>query len=325
LSAPGSPSNPAPGHADEARRAARRKALRAELRAERRAARRERVANATVPLRKLIPNLITVAAMCSGVASLYFSSKPMIAGDDTNLKRAVGAIGMAAILDALDGRAARLLKATSRFGESLDSLADFVSFGIAPAVLLYRWSQGHASPFGAHAESVAVMTFVLFALCSALRLARFTATARKKKLNAKPSRFFTGLPTPAAAGAVLIPPMLELSDLGLRLPTWAVLLWTTLLAAHMVSRVPMYSGKGARVPRRFAVPLMVAIGLLVAGVAHDAWLTMSAVCLAYVLSAGLSARSAAAERRRDALLPPPEPDPAPPGSSPPGSSPPPAP
>ncbi len=274
-----------PAAAAEARR---------QRRLERRARRRDRLADASVPLRKIIPNLITIAAMCSGVASLYFSSKfdpATLNGEDTNLKRAVAAIGMAALLDALDGRAARLLKATSRFGETLDSLSDFVSFGIAPAVLLYRWSQGATTVWGVNLDGLLLMTLASFTVCSAVRLARFTAMQRKKKVGSKPTPFFTGLPTPAAAGAALIPPMLMLSDFAVRTPVLAVIAWMLFVAAFMVSRIPMYSGKGIRVPRRWVIPIMVAIALVVASFAHDAWLTMSGISFAYVLTLVLSVRA----------------------------------
>ncbi|MGQ0628734.1 MAG: CDP-alcohol phosphatidyltransferase family protein [Phycisphaerales bacterium] len=260
---------------------------------------RRTIRSATVPLRKLIPNLITIAAMCSGVASLYFSSKldpATLTGDDGNLKRAVAAIGMAAILDALDGRAARFLKATSRFGETLDSLSDFVSFGVAPAVLVYRWSQGATLAWGVNLDRLLLICLIAFAVCSALRLARFTAMQRRKKLAAKPSPYFTGLPTPAAAGAALVPPMIMLSDLGVRVPVYVVMPWMLLIAAHMISRIPMYSGKGLRVPRPWVLPLMVLIATVVAAFAQDAWLTASAICVGYVFTLPLSMRAAARHR-----------------------------
>ncbi|MBL8756808.1 MAG: phosphatidylcholine/phosphatidylserine synthase [Phycisphaerae bacterium] len=257
---------------------------------EERARRRERLAEATVPLRKLVPNLFTTAAMCSGLASLHYTTKE-------EWSKAVAAIGMAAILDALDGRAARLLKAQTRFGEHFDSYADFVAFGVAPAFLIYRWCRPDMVFWGVKLEGTLLVAVVLFGLCSALRLARFTASQAKKKPGSKPSEFFTGMPTPAAAGAALIPAMLWLSDLGVRVPTVVVIGWMVLIAALMVSRLPMFSFKRLRVKRTWVMPLMLAMGLVVGGFVRDAWLTASAICMAYMLSLGLSMRVA----RRGAL------------------------
>ena len=287
----------------------------------RRDRRREALADASVPVRKLIPNLITIAAMCCGLASIYYAFKidpATLTFNDGMLKRAVALIGLSALLDALDGRAARLLKVTSRFGETLDSMSDFVSFGVAPSVLIYRWSQGHTVMGGSKAvdgvggadrtgvvggynlESLLVIALIAFTACSAIRLARFTAQARTKKLNAKPAPFFSGLPTPAAAGAALIPPMLFLSDLEYRLPVIAVIVWMLWLAAHQVSKIPMWSAKGGRVKRQLIAPLMVTVAIFVGAMATDAWLTVSVVSLLYVLSIPVSI---AARKRWDAAHP----------------------
>ncbi len=252
---------------------------------EERAQRRERLQKATVPLRKLIPNLFTTAAMCSGLASLHFTTKE-------DWPKAMAAIGMAAILDALDGRAARLLKAQTRFGEHFDSYADFVAFGVAPAFLIYRWCRGDLMLGSFRLEGPLLIAVVMFGLCSALRLARFTAAQSKKKPGSKPSEFFTGMPTPAAAGVALIPPMLLLSDVQWRVPTAAVIGWMVMIAALMISRLPMFSFKRLRVKRTWLMPLMLAVGMVVAGFVHDAWLTASLVCLAYLMSLPLSWRLA---------------------------------
>ncbi|MFN0010677.1 MAG: CDP-alcohol phosphatidyltransferase family protein [Phycisphaerales bacterium] len=261
---------------------------------------RRSIGHTNVPLRKLIPNMITTAALCSGVAALHFASRP-----DPDFARAVGAVGMAALLDALDGRAARLLKATSRFGETFDSLSDFVCFGVAPAFLIYRFCQRDQSLLGFNLEGLVFLAVVLFALCSAVRLARFTATQRKKKPGAKPSRFFTGMPTPAAAGAALIPPMLLLSDIAVRLPTVMVIGHTLLIAALMVSRMPMYSFKRLRIARVWVMPMMLAIGAVVVAATRDAWLTAACICAAYLLSLPFSLRGYqrdAAKEASEALL-----------------------
>lgn len=251
---------------------------------------------ATVPLRRLVPNMITTAALCSGVAALHFASRVQ-----PDLAHAVAYIGVAAFLDGLDGRAARLLKATSRFGETFDSLSDFVCFGVAPAFLLYRFCQRDLTLLGLNLEGVVFMACVLFALCSAMRLARFTAQQRRKKPGTKPSRFFTGMPTPAAAAAGLAPIMLALSEVGLQLPTIVVVGHTLLIAAMMVSRLPMFAFKRLRVSRTWAMPLMLAIGLVVVMAARDAWLTGAALALVYMLTLPWSL--AAYRREREGELP----------------------
>lgn len=252
----------------------------------------------TVPLRKLVPNLFTTAALCAGFASIHFAAK-----QDPDFARAVAAIGVSAVLDMLDGRAARLLKGASRFGETFDSLSDFVAFGVAPAFLLYRFCQQDMTLWGASMEVPVLVAMVLFVVCSAYRLARFTALARKKKPNAKPSRFFMGMPTPAAAGAALVPPMLLLSDLAVRVPTALIVAHTLLIAGMMVSRWPMFSFKRIRIARAWIVPMMLAMGLIVVLAVRDAWLTAAVLCLAYMLSLPLSRAAALREQATAATGP----------------------
>src|SRR5262249_22816568 len=139
----------------------------------------------------------------------------------------------------------------------LDSLSDFLSFGIAPAMILHQWMLGAEGVMGL----AAVMTY---ALCAGLRLARFTAAGAKEKGGAPARSFFTGMPTPAAAGAALIAPMLEDSTtLGYRAPAWAVVCFTLLISLLMISRIPMFSLKKVRISRPYVAPLLVGVGLLV--------------------------------------------------------------
>jgi CDP-diacylglycerol---serine O-phosphatidyltransferase len=156
-----------------------------------------------VELRKLIPNLLTAAALCAGIASIFFAMqyRPELRNDDM-LMRAVAMIGLAFVLDGLDGRLARLLRATSRFGERFDSISDFVAFGLAPAFILHRWVLHETGP---EALRLGFFAVVLYALCAAIRLARFAIAAGRAKPNSAPSKFFTGLPAPAASFIVLMP------------------------------------------------------------------------------------------------------------------------
>ena len=144
-----------------------------------------------VPVRYLLPNMITLLALCSGVTAIRFAF-------EGRYELAVGSVMLAVILDAVDGRLARLLKGTSRFGAELDSLADFVNFGVAPAILLYVWSLNSLHTLGW------VIALVL-AICCALRLARFNVALDDPNKPAWASRFFTGAPAPAGAGLALLP------------------------------------------------------------------------------------------------------------------------
>ncbi|MBL8746512.1 MAG: phosphatidylcholine/phosphatidylserine synthase [Phycisphaerae bacterium] len=223
-----------------------------------------------VPLRRLVPNFLTIISLCSGLASLHFSLQ-------MDWDRALSAIAVAAVFDMLDGGAARLLRAASRFGAVLDSLSDFVSFGVAPALMLHQWMLKEAGALGLAAT-------MIFALCAAMRLARFTS-ARKSNPASPLSKFFIGLPTPAAAGIVLIPVMLATAkNVGYRLPDWIVILHTFFIAWLMISRQPCFSLKKLRVKRGLIVPLMVCVGLVVVSAAKDPWSTAVLLASLYLLS-----------------------------------------
>lgn len=243
-----------------------------------------------VPLRRLVPNAITTAALCCGLASLHFSVRE-------EWERAVLAILFSAIFDALDGRAARLLRVTSRFGEVLDSLSDFLSFGVAPAMLLYKWMLA-ADPTPsitrpAPDDILRLAAVTTFALCSAMRLARFTSmtaeAAANIKANPRLGNYFTGMPTPAAAGAVLIPVMVEASKhTRWRPPEWLAIALAFLIAFLMVSRTPMFSLKKLRVARAWVAPILILVGLTVVCMVKDIWLTLAGLAGVYLLSAPMS-------------------------------------
>ncbi len=251
--------------------------------------RRARVRDASVPLRKLIPNMVTAAALCAGVASMHFAALGQF-------DKAMIAIVVAFVLDGFDGRLARMLKVTSRFGETFDSIADFTAFGLAPAFLVYHWLRrgsvetstsiiGAGASVPAWLDGLALMIVTLYVICAAFRLARFTVQARKKRLGAPVSGFFQGMPAPAAGGAVLIPPMLELSPtVGWHAPAWLVLAYLLTISMLMISTIPMISIKGVRVSRRLALPLMLMIAVLALGLVRDGWLTGAVVFGLYLLS-----------------------------------------
>ena len=252
-----------------------------------------------VPFRKIVPNLFTTVSLCSGLASINYSLKAaaLRAGNatpeqiDQTWKTAMLAIGVAAVFDMLDGRAARMLRATSRFGAIYDSLSDFLSFGVAPAILIHQWLLKDEKALG----MAAVMAFVL---CAALRLARFTAMPRQPKSKSVLAKFFIGLPTPAAAGAMLVPPMLDVakyvSFITDRVPKPTldvfdsaiepalVILNSFLIAGLMISRIPMFSFKKVRVRRGFIPALMVLLGMFVLAMFRDAWLTIPIAVWCYL-------------------------------------------
>jgi len=236
------------------------------------ARRRRRVNPETIPLRKLIPNLMTAGALSSGVASLHFAQSGQFA-------KALGCVVIAFVLDGLDGRAARYLKVTSRFGEKFDSIADFTAFGAAPAFLLYQWQLKEGlGVWGA-------MIAAFYCLCAAFRLARFTYQARQQKLGAPVGRFFQGLPAPACASAVLVPPMLSVSDtVNWVSPIWLTATYTVVLALAMISTLPMISIKGTRINRKLAKPFMLVAGVITIGLIFDGWLTASVLALCYLLT-----------------------------------------
>lgn len=259
-----------------------------------------------VPFRFILPNLLTTIALCTGMASIHFSVKassraaaePNIAFSDIERiwEKAIACIFIAAIFDMLDGRAARMLRAQSSFGAMLDSLSDFLCFGVAPAMLLHQWTLSNCDLFGYNADTVGLAAVMTFVLCSALRLARFTAAtgavrvspgtplAELPKPHPASTHFFIGLPTPAAAVAVLIPAMLAVSTYPhTDMPDWFVVPFTFAIAILMIGRQPMFSFKKLKIPRRWVMPVFVLIGLVVVGVAKAPFLTASILASGYIL------------------------------------------
>jgi CDP-diacylglycerol---serine O-phosphatidyltransferase len=207
-----------------------------------------------VPVRMLVPNFFTLLALCAGLTSIRM-------GIEGRYELALGAIVFAALLDGIDGRVARLLKASSRFGAELDSLADFVNFGVAPAFLVFNWGLGSL-------KSLGWICVMIFALASALRLARFNVAIDEERPKWQ-SAYFIGMPTPAAAIVVLLPVFIE--HLGFdgirssRLMLDFVLVYTLLIAFLMVSTIPTFSGKlmGERISREYVLPIfMLAMGFV---------------------------------------------------------------
>src|SRR3990172_6287574 len=199
-----------------------------------------------VPVRVVLPNLITLLALCAGLTSIRMAA-------EQRFGLAIAFIAIAAALDGIDGRMARFLKSTSRFGAELDSITDFLNFGVAPAVLLYVWALDDL-------RSLGWIAALIFAICAALRLARFNAALDATDKPEWKANFFVGVPAPAGAMIVMLPLYVELVAVPhgfLTAPV--VLVYTIAIGLLMVSKVPTWSGKliGRRMPRDMVAPLFV--------------------------------------------------------------------
>jgi CDP-diacylglycerol---serine O-phosphatidyltransferase len=217
-----------------------------------------------IPIRTLVPNVITLLALCAGLTAIRLAT-------EGRYDWALAGVVFAAMLDALDGRVARMLKGTSRFGAELDSLADFVNFGVAPALILFQW--------GLHdLKSAGWIACLVFAICAGLRLARFNVMLDDPNRPAWASNYFVGLPAPAGAITVLLP--IYISFLGiswLNFATALTFLYTLAIAILMVSRLPVYSGKkvGRRVPPELVLPVFVAVVAFFALILSYPWEVLS--------------------------------------------------
>jgi CDP-diacylglycerol--serine O-phosphatidyltransferase len=213
-----------------------------------------------IPVRMLLPNLVTLLALCAGLTAIRLAI-------EEKLEWAVAAIVVAALLDGIDGRIARLLKGTSRFGAELDSLTDFVNFGVAPALIVYFWDL-HTL------KSAGWIAAMVFAICTGLRLARFNVMVEDADKPAWAANFFTGIPAPAGAITVLLP--IYLYFLGV--PRFSflapvTLVYTLAIAFLMVSRLPVFSGKrvGKRIAPEMVLPVFVAVVLFFALLVAYPW------------------------------------------------------
>ena len=232
----------------------------------------------TIPVRMLVPNVITLLAICAGLTAIRMAIEGRI-------ELALGAIVFAAVLDGIDGRVARMIKGQSRFGAELDSLADFVNFGVAPALILYFWQLHELNNFG-------WICAMIFAISGGLRLARFNATMDDPNKPAFAANFFTGVPAPAGAICVLLPMYLVLVGLP-QLPATITALFTLTIAFLMVSRLPVFSGKmvGGRVPPDMVVPVVICVVLFIAVLISYPWHLLSVGALAYLICLPLGWKS----------------------------------
>ncbi|MFL6863235.1 MAG: CDP-diacylglycerol--serine O-phosphatidyltransferase [Allosphingosinicella sp.] len=254
-----------------------------------------------IPLRAVVPNAVTALALCSGLSAIRFA----IAGQWDN---AAAFILIAAVLDGMDGRIARMLNGASRFGAELDSLSDVIAFGVSPAIILYLWSLQHWPRFG--------WLFALaYAVCMALRLARFNARIDAEDQPHKSAGFLTGVPAPAGAGMLLLPLYLWLaSD---KAWAWAqdwrlVAPWAAAVAFLAISSLATYSWTSFRLRRHVRLEAIVVIALVGGALFTAPWETLSAAVVLYVATLPFSVASyARVKRQRAAQAAAASPDPAP--------------
>jgi CDP-diacylglycerol---serine O-phosphatidyltransferase len=224
-----------------------------------------------IPVRMLVPNVITLLAICAGLTAIRLST-------EGRMELAVAAIVFAAVLDGVDGRVARMIKGQSKFGAELDSLADFVNFGVAPGLILYFWQLHDLSNGGWIASMV-------FAISGGLRLARFNATMDDPNKPPFAANFFTGVPAPAGAITVLLP--IYLAFVGIpKPPASLTALYTLAIAFLMISRLPVFSGKTVRmrVPPEMVLPVFVSVVFFIALLISYPWYILSAGSVLFLLS-----------------------------------------
>jgi CDP-diacylglycerol--serine O-phosphatidyltransferase len=235
----------------------------------------------------MIPNTITVFALCLGLTGVSLA----IRGE---WERALGAIILAGVLDGLDGRIARLLRAQSKFGAELDSLSDNIAFGTAPALILFLWSLQTAPRFGWIAA-------LALAVCCALRLARFNARIDAAEQPHKSAGFNTGVPAPAGAGLAFVPIYLWLITGNELFQRWElVMAWTLFIALLMISSLPTYSWASIRIRRDWRLFALAGVALFGAALIVAPWQTLLALAVLYLLMIPLGLASYARVRRRRA-------------------------
>lgn len=233
-----------------------------------------------IPMRMVLPNLVTVLAICAGLSGIRF-------GFEGRFEPAVVMVLLAAFLDGIDGRLARMLKATSKFGAQMDSLADIVNFGVAPALVLYAFLLDRAGSPG----WIAVL---LFAIACGLRLARFNVLDEDNDRPIWQSEYFVGVPAPAGAVLVMLPLYLSFLRVGVepsRPAAFVATGFTILVAFLLVSRLPVYSGKSLKVPGDKVLPIILAVVLYVLLLMTYPWYTLTASVAGYLIFLPFSVRA----------------------------------
>lgn len=231
-----------------------------------------------IPISKLAPSLITLLALCLGITSIRYAF-------DEKWVIASALILIAAVLDAVDGRLARMLDASSKFGAELDSLSDLVSFGVAPALVMYLWAL-HEVPY----KGVGWSIVLFFIACSAIRLARFNSNLTDEEDSAKPKSivFFTGVPMPAGGVLAMLPMLLTFELLDDIFSYWFIAVYMTIIGFFMVSKIPTFSIKSVHIPKEYVSIVLVLAAVLMAGMILEPWIILPLFALIYLVSIPLS-------------------------------------
>ena len=238
-----------------------------------------------IPFRAMIPNAVTALALCFGLTGVSLA----IGGE---WEKALGSVILAGVLDGLDGRIARLLRAQSRFGAELDSLSDNIAFGTAPALILFLWALRAEPRFG-------WLAALSLAVCCALRLARFNARMEAGEQPHKAAGFNTGVPAPAGAGLAFIPIYLWLITGDDRFRSWpGVLAWTVFIAALMISSLPTYSWASIRIRRSWRMFALAGLALFGASLLIAPWPTLLVLAALYLIMIPVAFASYARVKRR---------------------------
>ena len=238
-----------------------------------------------LPFRALAPNAVTALALCFGLTGVRFAISE-------NWGWALGCVIIAGVLDGMDGRIARLLRANSRFGAELDSLSDVTAFGVAPSFILYLWSLQYAPQFG----WVAALTL---AVCCALRLARFNSRMDAEDQPHKSAGYLTGVPAPAGAGLAFVPAYLWLITGKPLFREWFVVMpWVIFIALLLISSVATYSWSSLRIRRSSRIFAIAGIGLFGAALITNPWITLLAISILYVVMLPFSIASYGRVKRR---------------------------
>lgn len=231
-----------------------------------------------LPIARLIPNLITIGALCCGMSAVRFA---LLEQWETS----VTFLLVAAFLDGIDGGVARMLKAASDFGAQMDSLSDIVCFGVAPAIVLHLWALQDIKRFG-----WAIALF--YTICCALRLARFNTSLMEEVKEDWQTRYFTGVPAPMGAILAILPVVLtfQFGEEILIIPKeWFVIFYLPTIALLMSSRVPTFTLKGRSIPTKLVLPIMLASIAIILGLLVETWLVLSISGILYILSIPLTA------------------------------------
>jgi CDP-diacylglycerol---serine O-phosphatidyltransferase len=247
-----------------------------------------------IPMRMVLPNLVTVLAICAGLSGIRF-------GFEGRFEPAVVMVLLAAFLDGIDGRLARMLKATSKFGAQMDSLADIVNFGVAPALVLYAFLLDQAGSPGWIAA-------LLFTIACGLRLARYNVLDEETDRPQWQTEYFVGVPAPAGAVLVMLPLYLYFLRLGVEPSRPAAFIaagFTVLIAFLLVSRLPVYSGKSLKVPGDKVLPIILGVVLYILLLMTYPWYTLTASVAGYLLFLPLSIRAYSRRAKREGEKVPP--------------------